>query len=290
MDISRIPPDWPLRGSIRRVRSRPHDWAVLDTGPADAPVLLLLHGAGGSGHSFRALIPLLADRYRIIAPDLPGQGFTRSGSRARHGLDPMAQDIRALCETLGVHPAFAIGHSAGAAIALRLAELMPLRGVAGINAALGSFEGAAGVMFPLMARALAVTPFVSRVVARLWGNPQTVARLLASTGSPLDDAGRAQYLALVQDANHVDGTLGMMAQWRLDGLMQRLPDLPTPVLLIASSGDKAVPPRVSSEAVAHMKNASYQEIAGYGHLLHEEAAETVGAILLPWLATQQSAT
>ncbi len=287
MELSRLPPGWPHRDSIRRVASRPHDWCVIDTGPQDKPALLMLHGAGGSGHSFRALIPFVTAQYRVIAPDLPGQGFTRSGSRNRYGLDAMADDVTTLCATLGVRPFAAIGHSAGAAIALRMAQSLPLRAVIGINAALGSFEGAAGVMFPLMARALAAAPFVPQLVARLWGNPHSVARLLASTGSPLDATGQAQYLTLVRDAAHVDGTLGMMAQWRLDGLMASLPALQTPTLLIASSGDKAVPARVSAEAARHMPNARYAEIPAYGHLVHEEAAEAVANILLPWLDRQQ---
>ncbi|KAK1753438.1 Alpha/Beta hydrolase protein [Echria macrotheca] len=46
-------------------------------GPADAPVVLLLHGYPTSSHMFRNLIPLLATRYRVVAPDLPGYGFTK---------------------------------------------------------------------------------------------------------------------------------------------------------------------------------------------------------------------
>lgn len=43
-----------------------------EAGPADAPVVLLLHGFPASSFQYRELIPLLADRYRVIAPDLPG--------------------------------------------------------------------------------------------------------------------------------------------------------------------------------------------------------------------------
>lgn len=282
-----MPPDWPRRDSIRRVQSRPHDWCVIDTGPKDRPTVLMLHGAGGSGHSFRALIPLLAPHYRLIVPDLPGQGFTRPGSRNRYGLDTMAEDIAMLCTTLGLPPTFVLGHSAGAAIALRMAQSLPVKGVIGINAALGSFEGAAGVMFPLLARALAAAPFVPLLVSKLWGNPQSVGRLLASTGSTLDATGQRQYMTLVRDAAHVEGTLGMMAQWRLEGLMAALPTQETPTLLIASTGDKAVPARVSADAARHMPNARYAEVSGYGHLLHEEAAETVADTALPWLGQQE---
>lgn len=284
MDPAKLPHDWPFRAQSRRIRVSPHDWWVIDTGPTDAPVILLLHGAGGSGHSFRALIPHLSDRYRVIVPDLPGQGCTRAGGMRRLGLDAMSEDLTRLCLSAGIAPQAVIGHSAGAAIALRMADLLPLKAIVGINAALGTFDGAAGVMFPLMARALAATPFVGSAVSRLWGTAPTVNKLLSGTGSPLDAAGQAQYLALVRDSSHVNGTLGMMAQWRLDGLMARLPSLQNPVLLIASDRDNAVPPKVSRDAVTHMPNATYAEIAGFGHLVHEEAGAKVADILMAWLA------
>ena len=284
MDPNRLPQDWPFRAHGRRLRATPHEWWVVEVGPADAEQIVLLHGAGGSGHSFRALIPLLAARYRVIVPDLPGQGCTRAGGLRRLGLDAMAEDMLRLFQVAGYAPRLVVGHSAGAAIALRLAEMMPLRAVVGINAALGTFDGAAGVMFPLMARVLAATPFVATAVSRLWGNAATVNKLLAGTGSPLDAAGRAQYLRLVQDADHVGGTLGMMAQWQLEGLMARLPALKTPVLLIASDKDNAVPMTVSQDAARHMAHADFAALSGYGHLVHEEAAEVVAEVMLPWLA------
>lgn len=282
MDQSQMPPDWPHRDAGKRIRSRPHDWWVIDTGTG--PTLVLLHGAGGSGHSFRHLIPLLSPHYRLIVPDLPGQGFTRPGSRSRFGLDTMAEDLVTLCTAMEIEPVAVIGHSAGAAIALRMAEFLPLRAVVGINAALSTFDGVAGVMFPMLARVLAVTPFIPHVVARLWGKPATVNKLLASNGSPLDAAGQAQYLTLVRDPGHVDGTLGMMAQWKLDDLTARLPQSRTPTLLIAASGDTAVPARVSRDMAARMPTARYAEIAGFGHLVQEEAAETVADLILPFLA------
>ena len=286
MDFTQMPPDWPNRDRARRITSRPHDWCVIDAG--EGPVLLLLHGAGGSGHSFRHLIPLLTPHYRVIAPDLPGQGFTRSGARSRYGIDPMAEDIAELCRTMDLAPAAVIGHSAGGALALRLAEMLPLRAIVGLNAALGAFDGAAGVLFPLLAKVLAVTPFIPHVVARLWGNAATVQRLLVTTGSPLGEDGVAQYIALVKDPAHVDATLGMMAQWRLEEVMPRLMTLALPVLLIASTGDRAVPARISREAAAQLPQGSYAEIPARGHLVHEEAAGDVAALLLPWLAAELS--
>src|SRR5712691_10033673 len=54
-----------------------------EAGSADAPALLLLHGFPSASHMFRDLIPLLADRFRIIAPDLPGFGQSEMPARSR---------------------------------------------------------------------------------------------------------------------------------------------------------------------------------------------------------------
>ena len=244
--------------------------------------MLMLHGAGGSGHSFRHLIPLLSD-YRLIVPDLPGQGLTRTRPGARFGLAPMTRDVAALCDALEVRPTWLIGHSAGAAIALNLARQVAPRGVIGINAALGTFEGVAGVLFPLMARALALLPLVPSVVSRVWGNEASVARLLSSTGSRLDAAGQAQYLALVRRSDHVAGTLGMMAAWDLRALNEALPGLDIPTLLIASEDDRTVPARVSREAAARMVQAEVCILPGGGHLVHEVDADAAAARIIAFV-------
>ncbi len=282
------PPDWPNRDKARHIRAARHDWWVVEDGPkaGTAATLLLLHGAGGSGHSFRALLPHLTPHFRCIVPDLPGQGFTRAGSRGRFGLEPMAADLMALCVHQGWQPQAIIGHSAGAAIALRMAEDMPLRAVIGINAALGTFDGLAGTLFPMLARGFAMIPFLPAAISRLWGNPARVNSLLDGTGSSLDAAGRAQYLALVQSARHIDGTLGMMSQWNLTPLIARIAQQKTPTLLITGSQDRTVPPRISRDVAARMTAAQYTDLPGLGHLAHEEDAAAVADVLLPWLQAQ----
>ncbi|GGC13063.1 hypothetical protein GCM10011572_38080 [Pseudoduganella buxea] len=71
-----------------------------EAGPADAPVLLLLHGFPTSSHMFRNLIPLLADRYRVIAPDYPGYG--QSDSPDRSGFDYTFDNLADVIEKLTV--------------------------------------------------------------------------------------------------------------------------------------------------------------------------------------------
>lgn len=278
-----LPANWPHRAASRLVASPPHRWHVQDMGAG--PAILMLHGAGGAGHSWRGLMPLLAPQYRLIVPDLPGHGFTRTGTRGRAGIDAMAEDLARLCATLDVAPVAVIGHSAGAALALRLAEILPdpPRAVVGINAALGAFEGVAGLLFPLLARALTVTPFVPHVVARLTGSPDRIRALLASTGSPPDDTAVALYRGLVARPDHVDGTLAMMAQWRLEPLLARLPQIAVPTLLIAATGDRTVPARVSERAAERLPQGRCDRLEGYGHLLHEEAPATVAPKITAFL-------
>ena len=64
------------RTSIHRVEADGVNVFYREAGAADAPIVLLLHGFPTSSFQYRELIPRLADRYRVVAPDLPGFGFT----------------------------------------------------------------------------------------------------------------------------------------------------------------------------------------------------------------------
>jgi magnesium chelatase accessory protein len=271
--------DWPLTRYSRQVLHRPHRWHVQEHG--EGPLILLVHGAGGATQSFRHLFPILAESHHVVAVDLPGQGFTQSGAQQRCGLDPMSEDLLALCRNQGWAPDMVIGHSAGAAIALRMWELgmQPNRGIVGINAALGNFKGVAGWLFPIMAKALAVTPFSASLFASTTTRA-SVRSLVQGTGSILPQDGLELYYRLATDKGHVDATLSMMAQWSLDGLVARMNKIDCPVHLIAARGDKAVPPKVSTDAASVLQNARLTEVDGLGHLAHEEDAELIAKIIL----------
>ncbi|MBK5926771.1 alpha/beta fold hydrolase BchO [Rhodobaculum claviforme] len=286
MDWARQGGDWPNRGASRFVTARPHVWHLQELGAG--PVVLLLHGAGGATHSWRDLMPALAQGYRVVALDLPGQGFSRAGNRLRLGLDGMAEDIAALLAQEGIAPQAIVGHSAGGALALRLAEVLPEppRAVVGLNAALGKFRGMAGWLFPLMARALATNPLSAALFSRTASSEASVRALIRSTGSQLDAGGLALYRALLADRGHVDGTLAMMAQWNLDPLLAGLERVAVPVLLLTGGRDTAVPPQTSARAAARMRAARWIDDPAHGHLMHEEAPETTAAAITAFLRTQ----
>jgi len=268
--------DWPMADASRKVLCRPHRWHVQEQGTGGT--ILLLHGAGGATQSWRGIFAKLAQSHHVVAIDLPGQGFTELGARSRCGLPHMAEDITALIAQEGWQPCAIIGHSAGAAIALRLAQMGHCNHIIGINAALSNFRGMAGWLFPMMAKALAINPLTAKLFSAT-ATPSSVRNLIKGTGSKLDAEGDGLYLRLTRDAAHVDATLAMMSQWSLDRLTQDLPDITARVDLIVADGDKAVPPTSSKDAARLLPDAHVHTIKTLGHLAHEEDPDQVLEII-----------
>jgi pimeloyl-ACP methyl ester carboxylesterase len=100
-----------------------------EAGPAEAPVLLLLHGFPTSSHMFRDLLPLLADRYRVVAPDLPGFGFTTSppATAFAYTFDHLAEVIDRFTQVLGLARYALYVFDYGAPVGFRLALTHPER-------------------------------------------------------------------------------------------------------------------------------------------------------------------
>ncbi len=100
-----------------------------EAGPKDGPVVLLLHGFPTSSHMYRDLIPELAGRYRVIAPDLPGFGNTVTPPRGKftYTFDALADVIAAFVDALGLTRYALYIFDYGAPVGLRLALRYPER-------------------------------------------------------------------------------------------------------------------------------------------------------------------
>jgi len=272
MDWERDLPRWSLPETSRRIVNGPHRWHVQIAG--SGPDILLLPGAGASTHTWRTLIPGLAETNRVIAPDLPGQGFTQSPNASRSGLAEMSEDLTALAVAEGWEPVAIIGHSAGTAIGLRLVQTLGVRKIIGINPALDNFKGVAGWLFPMLAKMLAANPFTANMFS-FGATTLRARRLIEGTGSRIDDESLSFYTRLTGNRTHVNGALQMMARWSLDDLVNDLPNIPADVLFLVGDNDKAVPPDVADQAAERLPNATVRHLNALGHLAHEEDPERI---------------
>ncbi len=278
-DFDRDGRQWPNRSASRFLRAGGLRWHVQVMGAG--PPLLLLHGAGAATHSWRSLAPLLARDFTVIAPDLPGHGFTDTPRADGLSLPGMARGVSALMDALGQRPTWLVGHSAGAAIALRmrLDDRTSTAGVVSLNGALAPFGGAAAPLFPAMAKLLFMNPMAIQMFAWRAGRPGGVERLIESTGSRIDRAGLEAYGRLIRTSGHVAGALGMMAQWDLRPLRADLRKIDFPLTLMAAQNDRAVPPSVAREIKALVPHAALVDLPGLGHLAHEESPGLIGRLI-----------
>lgn len=277
--------DWPNRSASRFLDCGGLRWHVQVMGDPrqGRPAILLLHGTGAATHSWRTLAPLLAEDFTVIAPDLPGHGFTGTPGDADLSLPGMAASLAQLLAqlrvSLGVAPTFALGHSAGAAVLARMCidGQLDLRTLAGINAALLPLQGLAGQIFLPAAKLLSSSSLVPRLFAWRAAGGAATERLIRGTGSILDAEGVALYGRLVRNAAHVSGVLRMMASWDLTALERDLPRLPCPLLLLVGTRDRTVRPRDALRIRDRVPGSRIVELPGLGHLAHEErAAEVAG--------------
>ena len=106
-----------------------------------------------------------------------------------------------------------------------------------------------------------------------------VEKLLRETGSSIGREGVELYARLMQDRRHTGAALSMMARWELQPLVDDLPRLGVPLLLIVGDRDRTVPPS-QSEAVGRMApGARVERMAGLGHLAHEENPRGTAALI-----------
>ena len=284
---------WPHRGHSLFVQAAGLRWHVQFIGmDASLPIALLIHGTGSSTHSWRGLIPLISPYFRVLSLDLPGHAFTDmpppgAGSR-QMSLPGMANAIGELLQVQKASPALIVGHSAGAAIAVRMAldGAATPQHIVSINGALQPLGGLAGQVFSPVARLMSALPFVPSLFAWQATHPSVLKRLMDSTGSTLDAEDIALYGQLVRNPGHAAGALAMMANWDLPQLATDLPRLVTPLSLLVGSNDQTVPPAQAARLVALWPATSagtpprLTTLPSLGHLAHEERPDLVAAHLL----------
>lgn len=274
---------WPNRDASSFVEAGELRWHVQRAGRG--PALLLLHGTGAATHSWRSLLPWLAQFFTVIAPDLPGHGFTTAPTFSAYSMPAFASLVAALLAKLCVQPAIVVGHSAGAAIAARMCldgAIAPTAIVA-INGAMLPLQGVAGTVFSPLAKLLAANPLVPKLFSWRASNREVTARLLRSTGSVIDDEGITLYGELMRHPAHAAAALNMMAHWDLPSLQRDLARLQPALMLINGGNDRTVAPSEAARVQRLLPAARIERLEAYGHLVHEEVADQVGALIVDFI-------
>ena len=254
--------------------------------------LLLLHGVGDNAFDWRWVIPTLARNHRVYAPDLPGSGGSAKPV-ADYSPTFLTRFVGAFLDAVGVDHAAVVGNSLGGLVGLRLALSEPER-----VTALGLVDSAGlGRKVAFSLRSLSVPGYGKLAVA--WGKkrPGAAQRVLGRTALLFSRPWRVprgwltEQYRLARLPGFLEAQLATLcSQVRLRGqrevLLDRLPDLRTPTLVVWGERDRVLPPSQAHEAIARLPNGSLELIPDCGHLPHVEHPERFAAILGRFLGGQ----
>jgi pimeloyl-ACP methyl ester carboxylesterase len=273
----------------RRVRVDGVDLQYLEAG--SGPPLLLLHGHEQSATSWRWVIPVLARTHRVLAMSLPGHGESSpavGGYAPGRDLAPLVADF---LDTLGVGSLHVVGNSVGGAVALRLALADPAR-VRTLT--LVDSAGLGRDVNPLLA--LDTLPFIGELaimISRMPGGD--VGRTSMSTAMLFAQPSRvpAEFFteqhALGRRPGQLEASTAMArALFNVSGqrevLLDQLPTLTMPTLVIWGERDYVLPVSQAQAAVDRLPDGRLALFADCGHLPHVECADRFATVLSEWLA------
>jgi pimeloyl-ACP methyl ester carboxylesterase len=246
-------------GSYRDIRADGLRLRVLDIG--EGPALLLVHGLGASNQIWQHVVEDFADRYRIVAPDLPGHGESDKPD-APYTIDFYAGVVRTLARELGIDQAIVAGSSLGGKIALEMACWYP-RFVRALVLAAPAAQYARGLRpfgkaiqalsRPQVMRIALDRSFDQTVFERMHVGHVVRRRLLEARFAAADFPDFARAVA-----RSVGGVLAAESQ--------PLERLTMPVLAIWGREDRIVPMRRSTELVRAIAHARLRVIERCGHV------------------------
>jgi magnesium chelatase accessory protein len=278
---------WPNHRLSQFVEAGGIRWHVQQAG--SGPKLLLIHGTGASTHSWRDLLPILAQHFAVLAPDLPGHAFTDSVDDVRSSISGMSSLLAELLKELRFVPEYCVGHSAGGVILCQMALLHYIAPqlIVSINGAFLPLRGPSGAVFSWIAKLFVSNNLLPRMLARRAADPAKVQRVLAGTGSNIDAAGLSLYTRLVREPRHLMGALRMMSNWNLHDFERDLPRLSTPLVLIVAENDRTVSPQQAKIIQQRVANTRIVWLRGLGHLAHEESPAVLATHIMQICAPQK---
>lgn len=247
------------------------------------PAVLLLHGTGASGYSWRNNIASLAERFTVYAPDMPGYGYSAKPDTMRWSRN-LAQWASDFLTAVGVDKAAVVGHSLGGEVALWLAvdhpdqvDRLVLVDAAGVGPLTGSFR-------------LAATPVLGEIMLKATGEP--VLRHLMSQAyvnkEPVTDEMVSLYHRFLWSPGARDLFLARLRRYDRDivTLQAHLSQLKRPVLAVWGDQDPYFGLEIARKLVAQVEGTELVVIEQSGHVPHEERPERFNQIVRDWLLGQ----
>lgn len=248
---------------------------VRDSGPRDAPVVILLHGFGASLHTWEPWAQLLASDRRVIRFDMPGAGLTGADPTGDYTDTRGVQVLIALMDKLGVQRASIVGHSMGGRLAWRFAAEQPARVDKLVLIAPDGFASP-GFEYgkkPDVSATLKLMKFVlPKAILRMSLAP-AYANPLAMT-----DAMVERYHDLMLAPNVRASMIAKMEQSVLQDPVPVLKRITAPTLLLWGDKDAMIPVGNSADYLRALPNATLVTLPEAGHLLHEEAPSALQTV------------
>ena len=261
----------------------------LDSGPANTPVVVLLHGANTSLLDFQtSLWPRLEGRFRLIAIDRPGSGYSAAREDAQGDPARQADAVVQVLDSLAISEALWVGHSWGGSVVMAAMLQHPERVSGGI--ALAAATHPWNEPLPLAIR-LAAVPVIGHVLAACWAMPLGQRMLAEGTAASFrpekPPADLEAYLRETGAALTVRPRSLRATALDLLGLNEALSQLASryayidrPLLLVVGSADPLIPPERNADQVAEVSSmARTRRIKGAGHIVHHTHAAEVAALI-----------
>lgn len=270
-------------------------------GPDDGPLIVCVHGLGGSALNWDLIAPHLTDRCRVVALDLPGHGLTEAGRRSTSVHANQHVIHRFLTEVTG-SPAVLMGNSMGGLLCVVQATSAPstAAGVVLIAPALPAAGFMVGDLRMVLEFAVLSTPGVGALIVGLWtrlaSTEAQVARMFrvvsvdpARLPREAWDAAiaqaevRRQFRGTARHLVEAARSVVLMSQGR--NYVRRLRDLSMPVLLIHGGRDRVVSARSAHATAARRPEWTFHLIEGAGHVPQMQEPEITAGTILQWLDT-----
>lgn len=268
--MKNIPKDWPNHSFSREIKTEDLSWHVQVGG--DSPKhILMLHGTGSSAHTWGSIFTELAKNYTVIAPDLPGHGFTTSVTKKSLSLDELAIQITQLREALDIqYFDYIIGHSAGATLGLSYALVNEQpKAIIGLNPSLISLPSLYHQFIAPLLNPIVTSSFFTSILSDLLPHTKIIDGLLDSTKTSLSQEKRALYKTLFNNADHLNGSMSFMAGADITNLLEKCKTIQSKLIFILTEDDGWIPINNLRDVIRkYFDKAKVIEIKG-GHLFHE---------------------